>query len=695
MDSTVHPLPETTPAGVPPDNSILPEPETQEIHPSSLEDLGTQEPATDRLQNAEEPVTSSKDPSVNPLVPGISPKHGVGGGATGQILDFHSSTTASVTELIDLSAPSQNTTHGTQGSEAIVNEQNVSVHPVKISDNPVLQAQSDAQPPALPATQSSAQSSGDILVPEDGLAELSQIPPHISEQSTRVPRGENRERSTGSERDSRPQAGEPARAIQKNKQTGKKRKPASSGNGEKDSDEAKTKRRKNVEERKRKKEQALERVGNQADAVVEKRSKRRKCEGGRKRQATPDGAENQRIAPTEVRMADLCAETNQGKISSREVRLRERDKVEEEKKKLATQEEARKQASEFMNHPTGTAQSIQTNSENGGGASAQPSGEASGHPEDDMPAQSGPRTQIVDGQIVFVENSHIIDRHNREGNIGIAFDENASVVIEDDLTKRVNSASYLKRAQPHRWSAETTQLFYEGLRYFGMDFSMMVALFPGKSRNSLKMKFIREQRADVNFINQVLKERKPVPSIEELQKTSGKVFRRPQEIYKELAQNKEKQLEDRRKEDEAVEEARRGREREVEEEAGRLGVRIAPTESVEVEGDGEGEHDGNIDRRKSTKEQAKKPAKKSTRISTKNTPQEGPRVNKNSTTLESQVHGLAAPAKDNPKGRDDDNNDDGSSHPSDYFSDNDISSGGNASEAGQNEEEEWNGDEVE
>ena len=109
----------------------------------------------------------------------------------------------------------------------------------------------------------------------------------------------------------------------------------------------------------------------------------------------------------------------------------------------------------------------------------------------------------------------------------------------------------------------------------GMDFTTMRTLFQGMSRMDLKKKFIKEQRADLNFVNQVLKERKPVPTAEELQKLSGKVFREPKEVYAELKKDEAELMETQRRQEEADGEANKARERQVEEEGVRLGVEIA------------------------------------------------------------------------------------------------------------------------
>ena len=249
-----------------------------------------------------------------------------------------------------------------------------------------------------------------------------------------------------------------------------------------------------------------------------------------------------------------------------------------------------------MNNPEGSPQSAEAGPSKNTNPPVE-SGPSTVSDTEDTIALSVPMTQIIDGQIVAVENSHIVDRHNVQKNPSLAFDENAPATVEDELSKRVNTASHTSRRIPTRWTAERTLWFYEGLRYFGMDFTTMETLFPGMKRIQLKKKFIKEQRADLNFINQVLKERKPVPTAEELQKLSGRIFRKPDDVYDELAKDKEELLEVQRKKDEAEEEARKERERKVQEEGARLGVDIAakpPGQSSDEDSDDEEVQEENV-----------------------------------------------------------------------------------------------------
>ena len=342
-----------------------------------------------------------------------------------------------------------------------------------------------------------------------------------------------------------------------------------------------------------------ETVANEESNNVGQTRRRRRSSGtpGRKRQHSPDNAEDLTITATELKMSELCKDRRQGRLSTREMRLRDRDKELAEQKKEAAQENARQQAQDFMDNPEDTPRRAGTTEEahqdNVGSPVRAPS-QASNRNEDDGSATLV--TKIVNGQIVPIESSYIIDRHEQANNVDP--DDSASVIVEDDLTKRINSATYGKRRPSARWTVDMDELFYDGLRYFGMDFTMIQTLFPKKSRHQIKTKFIKEQRADLNFINQVLQDRKPVPDAEELQKRSGKRLREPSEVYEELAANEAQLREVHRKEEEAQKEAQRQRDKQVEEEGARLGAAIASKKgkrpSIEIDSDTDSDTDSNL-----------------------------------------------------------------------------------------------------
>ncbi|XP_042984654.1 transcription factor TFIIIB component B''-like isoform X8 [Carya illinoinensis] len=58
----------------------------------------------------------------------------------------------------------------------------------------------------------------------------------------------------------------------------------------------------------------------------------------------------------------------------------------------------------------------------------------------------------------------------------------------------VNYQSFMDKTPSTRWSKQDTELFYEAVRQFGTDFSMIQQLFPGRTRHQVKLKFKKEER---------------------------------------------------------------------------------------------------------------------------------------------------------------------------------------------------------
>ncbi|XP_028101424.1 uncharacterized protein LOC114300763 isoform X1 [Camellia sinensis] len=56
-----------------------------------------------------------------------------------------------------------------------------------------------------------------------------------------------------------------------------------------------------------------------------------------------------------------------------------------------------------------------------------------------------------------------------------------------------NYQSYMKKTPRSRWSKQDTELFYEAVRQFGTDISMIQQLFPGRTRNQVKLKYKKEE----------------------------------------------------------------------------------------------------------------------------------------------------------------------------------------------------------
>lgn len=73
-----------------------------------------------------------------------------------------------------------------------------------------------------------------------------------------------------------------------------------------------------------------------------------------------------------------------------------------------------------------------------------------------------------------------------------------------DGHRHISSSSYSNRAPADRWTAEDTELFFQGLRCWGTDFAMVSRLFPTRSRRQVKNKYKREERLNPQRIDAAL-----------------------------------------------------------------------------------------------------------------------------------------------------------------------------------------------
>ena len=67
--------------------------------------------------------------------------------------------------------------------------------------------------------------------------------------------------------------------------------------------------------------------------------------------------------------------------------------------------------------------------------------------------------------------------------------------VEEHST-RVSAFSYSGYLTPEKWTVEDTEKFYQAVRQFGMDYSLIETLFPTRQRKQIKSKFKREERAN-------------------------------------------------------------------------------------------------------------------------------------------------------------------------------------------------------
>lgn len=90
------------------------------------------------------------------------------------------------------------------------------------------------------------------------------------------------------------------------------------------------------------------------------------------------------------------------------------------------------------------------------------------------------------------------DYHNEDETFASEQDNGS---FGDPATDRVqprvhffNYQSFMKKTPTVRWSKQETELFYEAIRQFGTDLSMIQQLFPGRTRQQVKLKYKKEER---------------------------------------------------------------------------------------------------------------------------------------------------------------------------------------------------------
>ncbi|KAJ0010439.1 hypothetical protein Pint_34748 [Pistacia integerrima] len=101
------------------------------------------------------------------------------------------------------------------------------------------------------------------------------------------------------------------------------------------------------------------------------------------------------------------------------------------------------------------------------------------------------------------------DYHNGEETFA---SEQGNGYTGDQATRRVQSShfnyqSFMKKTPTVRWSKQDTDLFYEAVRQFGTDLSMIQQLFPGRTRQQIKLKYKKEERKQPLKLNEALTNR--------------------------------------------------------------------------------------------------------------------------------------------------------------------------------------------
>jgi transcription factor TFIIIB component B'' len=218
---------------------------------------------------------------------------------------------------------------------------------------------------------------------------------------------------------------------------------------------------------------------------------------GNKRGMTPEGAEDEQINPSTMKMAELCRDIRIGVKSSNHDMIKQRMMEKKAKAKLA------KTNPELVPLIEGTEHEDQN--------------PAADELVDSTPAPSGPRMRIVNGQIVLAENSLRLDRHKRAE----AENEVMVEVEENEFSHMTTSGTFMKRERAQLWDARANAIFYQGLAQFGTDFETIAKLFPTRNRRQIKLKFNSEERKNPARLNRILMGKPEKIDLEEFEEMSG------------------------------------------------------------------------------------------------------------------------------------------------------------------------------
>lgn len=299
-----------------------------------------------------------------------------------------------------------------------------------------------------------------------------------------------------------------------------------------------------------------------ADATRSSKKKRGGGRPGRRRQPTPENAEAVQIAPSLVKMADLCKDLRTGKKSKRETRLQEMDQKEVNRK----EQQRRTLTEEGQSNPPEMVDELRDGVE-GEKAQAQQNGHLV------------PQTRLRNGVIEVDPDSLVLDRHAHAAQNAVELE----VLEEDTLTRRTTAGSWMKREKNESWNEEFTDKFYQGLRMFGTDFEMISKMFPGRTRRSIKLKFCKEEKNDKERIKEtLLGPREPVDMVKFSEMTNTE-YQDPEEFRRELEEDRRNLEEQQAREKEAHDDLVRQKEAEVAAESAAVGGESSAKEN-EVQG---------------------------------------------------------------------------------------------------------------
>lgn len=118
-----------------------------------------------------------------------------------------------------------------------------------------------------------------------------------------------------------------------------------------------------------------------------------------------------------------------------------------------------------------------------------------------------PQVSVVNGQIVINEKSLTVSAASER-----AAALNEFKRVEENGTK-LNSSSYANFTKAEKWTNEDTEFFFQALKQFGTDFSLIQRLFPGRTRRQIKKKYLIEDRMNPKRVESAINHLSPRPDM--------------------------------------------------------------------------------------------------------------------------------------------------------------------------------------
>lgn len=125
-----------------------------------------------------------------------------------------------------------------------------------------------------------------------------------------------------------------------------------------------------------------------------------------------------------------------------------------------------------------------------------------GTSEDSEETNPVPQVKVApDGSIIIDEASTLIETTAAKK---AKEDLLKSPLVFESANNPTNYGSWGKKKKNADWSDKDTIKFYKALSVFGTDFTLMEGVFKKRSRHELKMKFKKEERANLGLVNKCL-----------------------------------------------------------------------------------------------------------------------------------------------------------------------------------------------